>query len=161
MTIGTTPVAESRVLAELAFADVPGACVAANSRAHWRTRDLEVQRLYGLVRAEAMRRGLTRLAVPVRVEIEITWPLSKRGKALDRDNEQSYAKVLLDACKPCGCRRCRGLRASSKERVCWWRLGWDGLIADDHPHCIPEPPTVRAERGPYGPLTRITILEAA
>lgn len=162
-------VTSGRVLAEITVPTVPDACLSPNSRAHWRSKDQEIQRLYGVIRAEAMQLGLQRLAGPVDVEIEIVWPASKRGKLPDQDNAAGYAKVLIDSTKPCFCIRCTqgkpcrciGCRHGRRcKRPCWAQFGWDGLITDDDQHCIPNPPRVTVRKAEVGPVTMLRLLEA-
>lgn len=91
--------ASAAAVQELVLPTVPGACLSANSRAHWATKRRENQRIHWIVRAEAMHRNMPMVSGPQRIEIEIVWPASKPGKLPDRDNAQHYAKSLVDGLK--------------------------------------------------------------
>lgn len=154
-----------RVIQSLTIPTVPGACLSANSRAHHMAKYRERQRIYGIVRAEAIQQRwqpiIDETDLPVEVEIEIVWAANKRGKLPDYDNQQAYAKVFLDAIRPCGCKKCVAARLCLTQhegqfhcRDFWW---WYGIITDDSPRYV-KAVRVLVLKGEQGPQTTIRLL---
>ena len=149
-------------LTSITIPTVPAPCLSANSRAHWATKQIETRRLYAIVRADFARQGYETVSTPVVIDIEIVWPLSKKGKLLDQDNAQSGGtKAIVDSLRPCACKGCRGQKMSARERAdrCHAHF-WRGVLPDDSPEWVK---AVRAtvRKGAEGPMTRIELRRAA
>lgn len=164
-----------RVIQSLTIPTVPGVSVwmdrqgkrhsrtvlGSNSTAHWATKRKETQRIYSIVRAEAMQQQWQQVGEPVIVEIEIVYPANRRASLPDEGNRQILGKALTDSLLPCKCRTCMLARSTTgfvARQTCREFYWWTGILVDDAPRYV-KTVHVSVLKGEHGPQTTIRLLK--